>query len=213
MGIFGFLSGKIKKKKADDYPPPAPTPLELIKKFQETPSTPAAGPSAQVDVVCEGPLLTSEIRKYKVKGTNPATGKRKTETMLIGSWEYKDRVIPYRTYLLPPYEVSDCTLLPTEAQLDVFRRNDVPIRPGMSRRDASAVIGHIIGDSSYRDDLKDWEYSRSRIDPYPGTLSRSFLQFAVDHQIELSGYYTKEEAKNILKGSLPRGFAKQINSL
>jgi len=166
-----------------------------------------------ISVIVSGSVLASGIRRYKVKGTNPETGKRKTEQMLIGSWEYMDKVIPSRTYLTPPYEVSDCTALPTEAQFEVFRKNGIAIRPGMSRRDASAVIGHIINDTTYRDENEQDEYGGfSKLEPYQKTLSRDFLQFAVDHQVELSWYYTPKEARNILKMNI-KGHAKEINAL
>ena len=134
-----------------------------------------------------GYVPTKRILRYKVKGTNPETKRRKTVTnVYVGSWGLYPDTVPG---IDPPYEFILDDYPITENQANVFKKRNIPIPDGMNKNDASAVIMHIYSDSS--------EESHPFFEPQ---LPDDMLEEAVKKQLYLPSYLTLNEARNFLDG-------------
>lgn len=134
-----------------------------------------------------GYVPTKKICRYKVKGTNPETNRRKTvKNVYAGSWGLYPETVPG---IDPPYEYILDDEKITDPQAGVFERNHVPIPLGITKNDAIVVIMHIICDSSD--------------EPHPffePQLPDNMLEEAVRKQLYLPSYISQEEARNFLDG-------------
>lgn len=119
-------------------------------------------------------LPDDRILRYKITGTNPKTGRRKTEKAVCGSWEHLP-IVAMRTGLEPPFEYKMDLPLTTDAQLDLMKKKRIPSLDGMFRHDASALIQHSI----------------DGVPVFPEkTLPRPILQFFIDRNEVVSSFMT-----------------------
>lgn len=134
-----------------------------------------------------GYVPKKRILRYKVKGTNPETGRRKTvKNVYVGSWGLYPETV---AGINPPYEfiLDDETI--TDPQRELFERHKIKIPSGINKNDAIAVISHIVCDSSD--------------DPHPffePQLPDEMLEEAVRKQLYLPSYLSMKEARKFLDG-------------
>ncbi len=132
-------------------------------------------------------LPEKRILRYKVKGTNPLTGRRKTvKNVVIASWhQYPDNI----TGINGPYEfILDMPIL-SDRQKNVFRQNGVKIPKGLSRDDASVVISHIICTSD-----------GNPLPYFPAPLPDEMMEEAALKKLFMPSFLTISEAKKFLRG-------------
>ena len=123
------------------------------------------------------------VLKYKVVGTNPATGRRKTvKDVIVGSWERLPASIPG---IDPPYDfVLDLPEV-TDAQLAVFKQNKISPPAGMHRLDATVAIMHIVAENPVI---------------FEAPLPDAMLEEAVRKQLFMPSFLSEQEARNFLAG-------------
>lgn len=124
--------------------------------------------------------------RYKIKGLNSETGRRKTAHLIVGSWEDLVRVLP-RCGLLEPYEYERDNKPPTERQLQYARSIKLSLPQNCTLEDASILL------SRYENDVP----LNLQIAPV------SFFEYAVENNVFLPSLISKKEAQEYLLNVLP----------
>lgn len=124
---------------------------------------------------------------YKVRGTNPATGRNKTVEVVEASNSPTER-IEEKSGLLPPYEVTDATRPASDLQLETLRKHGHKVPADLSMVDASIFI------------TRSAEGEPINQAPAPA----SFFDFAIKNGVYISRYSNKKEAQDYLVAALPK---------
>lgn len=124
--------------------------------------------------------------RYKIKGINPETGRKKTVHLIVGSWEDLVYALP-RSGLLEPYEYEKDNRFPTERQLQYARSIKLSFPRNCTLEDASILL------SRYENDIP----FNLQIAPAP------FFEYAVRNNIFLPSIISKKEALEYLLNLLP----------
>lgn len=124
--------------------------------------------------------------RYKVKGTNPETGRQKTTHLIVGSWEVLDCAIR-RCGLLEPYEYKREDRAPTERQIQYARSLNIVLQPNSTLEDVSLLL------SRYENDIQ--------INlPFAPAC---FFEYAVKNDVFLPSLISETEARDWLLRALP----------
>lgn len=132
-------------------------------------------------------LPKKRILRYKVKGTNPLTGRIKTvKNIIIPSWYPYPNSIPG---IDAPYEfILDMPAL-SDRQKEILRQCGVEIPAGLSRDDAIVVISHIISTNN-----------GNPLPHFPAPLPDEIMEAAAQKGLFIPSFLTVSEAKNFLRG-------------
>lgn len=133
--------------------------------------------------------------RYKIKGTNPETGRRKTAHLIVGSWENLDCALP-RCGLLEPYEYEIENRVPTEHQLQYAHSVKISPPQNSTLEDVSVLL------SRYEDDIQ------LNLPFAPAC----FFEYAVENDVFLPSLVSEKEAREWLLCALPDN-AKEIQKL
>lgn len=133
--------------------------------------------------------------RYKVKGINLETGRRKTAHLIVGSWEDLEYALP-RCGLSGPYEYKKEDRLPTERQIQYARSVNISFPSNSTLEDISVLI------SRYEDDIQ------LNLPLAPAC----FFEYAVKNDVFLPSLVSEKEAREWLLCALPNN-ASEIQKL
>lgn len=128
-------------------------------------------------------------KEYKVKGTNPKTGRKKTVYVVATSSD-KEAVIIEKSGLLPPYEVSTGSREITDGQRGVAKKYFMRFPKDATLTDASLLL-----------DRKRREREGEPIDKRETTYK--MIKYAADNNVCIPKYANYEDGVEILLRFLP----------